>query len=111
MCNVKITYRCITNFREEKGMKLVDEGKDVVMIAHSYGGSPMSQCTKGLSKTEREAEGKEGGIVRLAYMTALVPGLGMTSAEIMAAVPEDKKLALQPDVHLFCPPQRRAKIS
>ena len=45
-----------------------DEGKDIVLISHSYGGTPTSQAVKGLSKKERAAEGRKGGIVRLAYM-------------------------------------------
>ncbi|KAF2019376.1 alpha/beta-hydrolase [Aaosphaeria arxii CBS 175.79] len=59
--------------------KLVDEGKDVVLICHSYGGIPTTQSTKGLTKKEREAEGKKGGIVRLAYMTALAVDVGMSA--------------------------------
>ncbi|CZR55098.1 uncharacterized protein PAC_04984 [Phialocephala subalpina] len=32
---------------------LADEGKDVILIAHSYGGIPITQCVKGLAKGER----------------------------------------------------------
>lgn len=60
--------------------KLVDVGKRVVLLGHSYGGVPISQCTKGLSLKERRAEGKEGGIVRLVYLTALVPRPGETAS-------------------------------
>ena len=55
--------------------KLADEGKDVVLIAHSYGGVPATQSTKGVGKVERQSQEKKGGIVRLAYMTAMVPAL------------------------------------
>lgn len=58
--------------------KLADEGKHVVLLGHSYGGMVISQCTKGLSVREREAEGKAGGVVRLIYLTAIVPKLGFT---------------------------------
>lgn len=60
--------------------KLVDAGKRVVLLGHSYGGVPVSQCTKGLSVKERAAEGKEGGIVRLVYLSAIVLRLGETAS-------------------------------
>ena len=55
------------------------EGKDVILISHSYSGVPMTESSKGLGKKEREAKGLKGGIVRLGYMTALVRGLGMSA--------------------------------
>ena len=66
---------------------LVGEGKNVILICHSYGGTPTSQSTKGLSRAERQAEGKEGGIVRLAYMTAVVPALGASAQDVLADLP------------------------
>ncbi|POS77082.1 hypothetical protein DHEL01_v204519 [Diaporthe helianthi] len=62
---------------------LADEGKDVVIIAHSYGGVPSTECIKGLAKDARQKLGKPGGIVRLAYMTALVPALGSSAADVL----------------------------
>jgi len=56
--------------------KLVDQGKDVIVIGHSYGGVPMTEGTKGLSKEERKRQGKSGGVVRLGYMTAFAPLVG-----------------------------------
>ena len=64
--------------------KFADEGKDVVLIAHSYGGTPTSESIKGVSKVEREKEGKKGGVVRVAYMTALVPAVGESDGALMA---------------------------
>jgi alpha-beta hydrolase superfamily lysophospholipase len=61
--------------------KHVDQGKDVILIAHSYGGIPATEATKGLSKAEREGEGKKGGVIRLAYLTALVPAVGMAAGQ------------------------------
>lgn len=59
--------------------KLVNQGERVVLLGHSYGGIPISQCTQGLSVKERAAEGKTGGIVRLVYLTAIVLRLGETA--------------------------------
>lgn len=56
--------------------KFADEGKDVVIFGHSYGGTPASEAVKGLSKAEREKEGKKGGVVRLGFITCLVPDVG-----------------------------------
>ena len=81
--------------------KLADEGKEVLLMAHSYGGIPTTQGTKGLGKQERQKAGKEGGIVRLAYMTALVPELGKSAQDILADVPVEHQLVLKIDVR--CP--------
>jgi hypothetical protein len=78
--------------------KLVDEGKDVILVAHSYGGTPTTESTKGLSKKEREAQGKKGGIVRLAYLTALVPELGTSAAGMLGALPANNQLEMKIDV-------------
>jgi hypothetical protein len=56
--------------------RLADAGKDILVIAHSYGGTPATESIKGLSKKERVERGKKGGVVGLAYMTSLVPELG-----------------------------------
>lgn len=78
--------------------KLADEGKDVVLIAHSYGGIPATESTKGLSKEERLKQGKKGGLVQLAYMTCLVPAVGQSAAVVLADVPDEQKLDLKMDV-------------
>jgi hypothetical protein len=69
--------------------KFADEGKDVVLIAHSYGGTVASQAVKGLSKTEREMQGEKGGIVRLGFITALVPDEGETAVSANGAAATD----------------------
>ena len=92
----------------EAAEKLADEGKDVILFAHSYGGVVTSQSTKGLSKAERQKQGKKGGIVRLAFMTTLVPDIGVSAGSLLADVPPELKLDLKPDVRfpasLVCSP-------
>jgi pimeloyl-ACP methyl ester carboxylesterase len=65
--------------------KIADEGKDIVLVTHSYGGIPGTESAHGLAKKDREASGKEGGIVALLYVAALLvqPGksLGSTLGE------------------------------
>ncbi|PGH10064.1 hypothetical protein GX51_00331 [Blastomyces parvus] len=53
---------------------LADEGKDIILVMHSYGGFVGSESAKGLLKTDRLAQGKEGGIVHLVYLAA-IPGV------------------------------------
>lgn len=87
--------------------KLADAGKDVVITAHSYGGTPATEAVKGVSKKEREAQGLSGGVVGLAYVTALVPALGQAAGELMGSKPLDRKIPMVPDVrppHPFRPP-------
>lgn len=77
---------------------LADAGKDVVMIAHSYAGIPVSQAAKGLSKEERGKQSKPGGLVRLAYLTCLVPPLGGTAVSILAETPDEDKVDMKAGV-------------
>jgi len=57
--------------------KVVDEeGGDVVLAMHSYGALPSSEAAKGYGKTEREKEGRKGGVVRLLYICAALIDVG-----------------------------------
>jgi len=56
--------------------KLVEQGKKVVVIAHSYGGMVGAGAVKGLSYSERKQEGKKGGVIMLVYMAAFVSQKG-----------------------------------
>lgn len=52
-----------------------NEGKDVVVVMHSYGGLPGSSAARGLSKAQRSGEGKKGGVVGLIHISGFVlPG-------------------------------------
>lgn len=77
---------------------LADHGKDVILIPHSYGGVPTTESLKGLAKSDREKQGKKGGVIRIAYMTCLVPELGVNAVGIMADVPAEYKLDLKINV-------------
>lgn len=64
--------------------KLIDEdGKDVILVTHSYGGIAGAEGPKGFAKTDREASGKEGGTVRLVYVTALIARVGESLQDTM----------------------------
>lgn len=60
-------------------LPLIEEGNDVVLVVHSYGGITGSGAAYGLSKSSRAKAGKKGGVVGIVYIAAfLVPqGLSM----------------------------------
>lgn len=59
-------------------LKELDAGRDVVVGAHSWAGAPVNSALDGLSKKEREAEGKSSGVVKLAFMAAFVVPEGVS---------------------------------
>lgn len=52
--------------------KLADEGKKVVVVAHSYGGIVCTNAVEHLDYAERQKKGKAGGVIMLVYMCAFV---------------------------------------
>ncbi|KAI1292975.1 hypothetical protein F5Y03DRAFT_388111 [Xylaria venustula] len=51
--------------------KLIDEGKEVVFVVHSYGGLVVSNAVEGLSVQQRVMEGKQGGVLMIIFLSAL----------------------------------------
>lgn len=82
--------------------RLVDQGKGVVLVANSYGGIPATQAAKGLSKAEREAVSKPGGLVAIIYLSSFIAPDGGCINDLMAGkMPENTK---QPeDYHTMDP--------
>lgn len=60
-------------------LPLLDEGKDVIVLAHSYGGIPAAGAAHGLSVETRKKQGQKGGVIGLVYASAFVvpEGLGL----------------------------------
>jgi hypothetical protein len=48
---------------------------------HSGGSIPGSEALRSLSKSERQKEGKKGGVIRLVYIGILLPPVGMSMFE------------------------------
>lgn len=65
--------------------KTADEGKDIVLVMHSYGGIPGTESAHGLGKKSREAAGKEGGVIALLYVAALLVQPGMSLGSTLGA--------------------------
>lgn len=64
-------------------LPLIEDGKDIVVLMHSYGGMYGSQAVQGLSKKEREQAGKKGGVIALIYVSAVTPVKGKTTLDMM----------------------------
>lgn len=62
--------------RDNVLMPELHQGNDVLLLVHSYGGSPGSAAAHGLSKAERTAAGQKGGVVGLVLMCAFVASEG-----------------------------------
>lgn len=55
-------------------LSLLNEGKEVVVVLHSYAGMPGGQALEGLGAKERKESGEKGGVKRIVYVMAyLVP--------------------------------------
>ena len=73
----------VTFMRNSVLQPLLAEGKDVVLLMHSFGGVYGGASVRGLSRTERAAQGLKGGVVALVYMAAACVPSGMTTLERM----------------------------
>jgi hypothetical protein len=78
--------------------KLADQGKDVIVVASSYAGVPLTQSCKGLSKAEREKGGKSGGLIKIGFMPSVIPEMGQAACEVLADVPPDNIIPMKGDV-------------
>ena len=78
-------------------------GRDVVVVAHSYSGSPATEAMKGFSKKDREAQRLAGGVVRLIYIAAGVPieGENFRNALGVGHPPNDLEIHEVGNISLF----------
>jgi pimeloyl-ACP methyl ester carboxylesterase len=57
---------------------LADEGRDIIVVGHSYGGVVASCAVEGLAKPVRAANGKRGGVVSVVYLAAFALDKGQS---------------------------------
>lgn len=62
---------------------LADKGKDVIVVAHSYGGVVASAAVEGLDKSTRGTADKLGGIVKIIYVSAFALDKGQSLLGIL----------------------------
>ena len=53
-------------------MKELDAGLDVIINAHSWAGIPVNSALDGLSKAEREKDGKKGAVVKMTFVSSFL---------------------------------------
>ncbi|KAJ5998890.1 hypothetical protein N7451_006700 [Penicillium sp. IBT 35674x] len=58
--------------------KLADEGQELVVVGHSYGGVVTSCAVEGLSREARAKEGKTGGVIKVVYLAAFAIDKGQS---------------------------------
>lgn len=64
-------------------VKRMDEGKEFIIAAHSYGGVPGCAATKGYTVHDRSKAGKKGGFRAVLFIAAFAipePGLDLLTA-------------------------------
>lgn len=77
-------------------------GKDVVIVSHSWSGLPVNSALDGLSKGDREKEGKTGGVIRLVFISAFIPEVGQSLIGAFGGNPPDWYIR-DVSIHLFIP--------
>lgn len=58
--------------------ELADQGQQIVLVAHSYGGLAAAEGVKGFGFKQRAAEGKPGGVIIFVYLAAFVGQKGQS---------------------------------
>jgi len=99
-------------------MRLIEtDGKDVVVLCHSYGGIPGGGAAHGLSKTSRVQRGQKGGVIGLVYLTAFVVPEKASLLQIMGGkhapylVPDKVHLSLFFRSHCSCEKHTKSSTS
>lgn len=67
--------------RDELDRLIIEHGKDVIVVAHSYGGIVATQAVaERFAKQRRAAESKSGGVLHLVYMCAFLLPINISLA-------------------------------
>jgi len=78
------------------------DGREVVLVMHSYGGIPGNAAAQGLSLPERRDAGHRGGIIGLIMLSAFIALTGESLVDCLAGQPHDEWLNFR--VHYsLCP--------
>ncbi|KAI8946317.1 Alpha/beta hydrolase fold-1 [Xylaria longipes] len=66
--------------------RLAYEGKEVIMLMHSYGGIAGTSALEGLTRKDFQSKGLPGGVVHLIYVAAFMLGLEQNIRTVVQAV-------------------------
>jgi hypothetical protein len=75
-------------------LKEADAGNDVMVVRHSWSSIVVCGGLEGLIKEERKKEGKEGGVVKLAFLAGFVPPENVSLIKAFGGSPPDVKVHL-----------------
>ncbi|KAJ7819411.1 hypothetical protein B0H14DRAFT_2836777 [Mycena olivaceomarginata] len=70
------------NLRRTLEQLVQSQQKDVILLCHSYGGMVGSQCVNGLERSARAKARRQGGIVKVIFLSALIPQEGESMLQI-----------------------------
>ncbi|EKJ69162.1 hypothetical protein FPSE_10658 [Fusarium pseudograminearum CS3096] len=65
--------------------KILDEDKEVILLAHSYGGIPATQSLETLSQKARQSQGKKSGVTKIVYLAAVALPVGGSVLALLTA--------------------------
>ncbi|KAG8359409.1 hypothetical protein FVEN_g3088 [Fusarium venenatum] len=99
--------------------KLLDEDREVILLAHSYGGVPATQCLEALSQKARQSQGKKGGVSNIIYLAGVALPVGGSVISLLTApdylIIEDDYMTLTPECAPFIysdsPPEEALKLA
>lgn len=66
---------------------LAEQGRQVIVVVHSYGGLVGAEAVQGLGLKQRQAAGKKGGVSLLVYLSAFVTPKGMSITKMLGGQP------------------------
>lgn len=66
-----------------------DAGIEIMVVGHSWSGVIISGGLEGLSVEERKNDGKEGGVIKLALLSAFVPPENVSLIQAFGGQPPD----------------------
>ncbi|KAL2857182.1 alpha/beta-hydrolase [Aspergillus pseudoustus] len=80
-----------------------DEGRDLLLVLHSYAGMPGAAAATGLSKSERVRQDKRGGVVGMVFIAAFIVSEGISCSGLQGGDLPGWILLDKPQPHLNVP--------
>lgn len=71
----------IRNLRTVLSELIDDQGRDVLLVAHSYGSAPALSAAQDLWRHVRQQQGKAGGVIKVGLIAAALPLPGRSVAD------------------------------
>ncbi|KAF2731037.1 alpha/beta-hydrolase [Polyplosphaeria fusca] len=63
--------------------RFADQGQNIILVANSYGGFVASEGTKNMSRRDRAAAGKPGGVVHIILLSSILVQVGQTVKDVL----------------------------